>query len=750
MNKVIFWLALLFASLTLRAQESVHPVPKLSAFTQQFLLKFDAQKDKSVLVPGYNYKRINGAWYLSSLIKVAADADESKITGSGILIGTKAGQVWTAQFPADRLHQCLQTEGISYIGLDMPVIPYLDSARKTTRADSAQRGIYLPETVTGRNVIVGVIDAGFDFNHPAFYDTTNNRYRIKKVWAQKISGTPPAGFAYGAEITDSNAIRFRGTDTTLISHGTHVAGIAAGSGYGSNVNNARFRGMAFESDMVMVGIMPQPGEWVTAGESDIIDGMNYIFTYAAGIGKPAVVNLSWGSTLGPHDGNSLFSQACDALTGAGKIFVCAAGNNGEDTVHLQKSFAAADSLVSTFVTFSPYLDSAHLATWVDVWGDTGKSFCLNISLYDTTSAVANTGFICLSDTTQSFNLVGSNGDTCFVTVTMTDTEYNGKPHVFLSFYSRVHDNICLTTKAFSGTVNMWEGYVLPPEGYYGYFKKLGYSWAVSGDANYTVSDIGCTRSALTVGAYTSKTAFRNISGASLYYPGGVRGHIAPFSSFGPTADNRIKPDITAPGFALASAVNSYDTSYSAGATNYSSVICADTVGPRIYRYAMLAGTSMASPCAAGIAGMMLQLNPAMTPDDVKAVIANTALTDTYTGTLPASGTNTWGHGKINAYRAIRYLAGVLTVESKNMDPVNCLLYPNPGNGSFSIDFISETIEKLSVEIFDATGKMVEKFGWDVTIGANTRAFTLRHSNHGLFYTRVTSSAGYSVIRTIVE
>src|SRR6185312_7705278 len=130
-------------------------------------------------------------------------------------------------------------------------------------------------------------------------DTTHSRYRIERVWQQKAQGTPPPGFAYGNELTDTNTIKATGYDTAILSHGTHVTGIAAGSGYGSN-NNNRFRGFAFESDIVLVAIMPAPSEWAVAGEADIVDGMNYIYNYAASVGKPAVVNLSWGATIGPH------------------------------------------------------------------------------------------------------------------------------------------------------------------------------------------------------------------------------------------------------------------------------------------------------------------------------------------------------------------------------------------------------------------------------------------------------------------
>ncbi len=752
MKHIFILLFVLFTGLySATAQEQVPALPKLSAFTRQYFADRAQWPGKETL-PGYVYKEINNQPYLSAFLKVNNNMDQAKLDALGIYVGTKAGNIWVVQIPISNIDAITKVTDIGYIGLDMPIRPFLDSARKQTKADSAQRGIALPMPMTGKNVIVGVIDAGFDLNHPTMYDTTYSKYRIQRVWAQKVAGAPPTGFAYGNEMTDTNVIKARGSDTTILSHGTHVAGIAAGSGYGSTAaNNNQYRGMAFESDMVLVGIMPAPSEWAVAGESDIIDGINYIFSYATAQGRPAVINLSWGATIGPHDGNSLFSQACDALTGAGKIFVCAAGNNGEDTVHLQKTFTTADTTVSTFVTFSPYLAANNQQTWVDVWGDSSSTFCFTVKLYNANTAVDSTVQICLADTTRSFMLKGTNGDTCFVTASMTDVEYNGKPHALLHFYSRVTDNICLTTTAKNAVVNMWEGYVLPPEGYYGYLLKLGYPWAVSGDANMTVSDIGCTRSAITVAAYTSKTSFRNIANQVRSYSGAVHGKIAPFSSFGPTEDLRIKPDIAAPGFALASAVNSYDTSYNVGGPNYSSIVHAYTANGRTYNYAMLAGTSMASPCVAGIVAMMLQMNPLLSPDSVKAILSRTAILDAYTGALPAAGNTTWGHGKINAYKALQYLATKLSVENTlNEDPLACILYPNPNKGGFTISYTSSTKESVMVSMYDITGRLVNTQMWQVGTGSNTHQFNLGQQPNGVYFIKLSGAKGYKVMKMTVQ
>jgi len=725
--------------------------PGLSASTRQYLDICKKAKDKNARLPQYVYKKINNKLYISALIKVNPGMNQSALDALGVYIGTKAGSIWTAQVPVENVVAFTGVGGINFIDLDAPIFPALDNARKYTKADSAQSGINLPMPMSGKDVVVGIIDAGFDLNHPTFYDTTHSEYRVKKIWTQKIAGTPPAGFAYGNEMTDTDAIRALGTDTGITPHGTHVTGIAAGSGYGSAPNNRQYRGMAYQSDIVFVGIMPAPSEWAVAGESDIIDGMNYIYAYAAAVGKPCVINLSWGSTIGPHDGLSLFSQACDALTGPGKIFVCAAGNNGEDTIHLQKTFTATDTSVSTFVTFSTALDTSNQRTWVDVWGDTSKTFCFNMLLYNGAAAIDSTGIICIDGTTHNYNLIGSNGDTCFITITTVAAEYNGKPHADISFFSRVHDNICLTTKATDGVVDMWEGYVLPPEGFYGALKALDYPWAVSGDVNMTVSDIGCTRSAVTVAAYTSKNGFVNISGSTLYYPGTAFGRLAPFSSFGPTRDLRVKPDISAPGLALASSISSFDTSYAHTGTNYNAVVDTIVLSGHTYAYAMAAGTSMASPCVSGIVAMMLQLDPSLAPDSVKSIINANAIVDVYTGTIPAGGNVSWGNGKINAYKSLKYMAQQLSVQNTlTTDPLDCLLFPNPSKGSFTIDYVSKSSGKLTVEITDVTGRLVSRQYWFVNIGYNSRQFTIPDFSKGVYFTKISSGSKSNVIKTVIE
>jgi hypothetical protein len=202
-----------------------------------------------------------------------------------------------------------------------------------------------------------------------------------------------------------------------------------------------------------------------------------------------------------------------------------------------------------------------------------------------------------------------------------------------------------------------------------------------------------------------------------------------------------------------SAVSSYDPSFSSGGSEYTSTISAhlDAISGRTYSYAILGGTSMASPCVSGIVAMMLQYSPTLSPDSVKSLININAIKDTFTSvTLPATGTNLWGHGKINAYRTLRYMVGNLSVAQQGIDPMDCILYPNPGTGNFTLSFTGKASEALTISVFDITGKMVTFQSWNVNAGTNSKELNLTQLAKGIYFTKVNSLTGHIVIKTIIE
>jgi serine protease AprX len=131
--------------------------------------------------------------------------------------------------------------------------------------------------------------------------------------------------------------------------------------------------------------------------------------------------------------------------------------------------------------------------------------------------------------------------------------------------------------------------------------------------------------------------------------------IAAFTSRGPTAvDVSAKPDILAPGVGIESLSNPGSALYA----NVPGALLPGTVAQPSLPYLSLSGTSMSAPVVSGIVALMMQANPSLTPNAVKAILQYTA--ETY----PAYDPLTEGAGFVNAKGAIelaRHLASPLTI-----------------------------------------------------------------------------------------
>lgn len=103
-------------------------------------------------------------------------------------------------------------------------------------------------------------------------------------------------------------------------------------------------------------------------------------------------------------------------------------------------------------------------------------------------------------------------------------------------------------------------------------------------------------------------------------PGRTDDIVASYSSKGPTVlDHVAKPDLVAPGNRMTSLFSPNSTI----ATQYPSFAVAAPPG-RPTKYMVLSGTSMATPVVSGAAALMLQQNPNLSPDTVKARMMKTA------------------------------------------------------------------------------------------------------------------------------
>ena len=197
------------------------------------------------------------------------------------------------------------------------------------------------EGLFGKGVLVAILDSGIDYANMDFRNPDGTT-RIVSIWDQTTPGTPPAGYALGAEysrqqiddaLLKNDPLEMRRlvpvTDTS--GHGTAVAGIAAGNGRGSG---NRYRGVASESELIIVKL-GRPREEGFPRTTELMMGLNYVVEKALETGKPVAVNISIGNTYGSHDGTSLLERFIDDISNFWKSVICIGmGNEAASAGHI--------------------------------------------------------------------------------------------------------------------------------------------------------------------------------------------------------------------------------------------------------------------------------------------------------------------------------------------------------------------------------------------------------------------------------
>ena len=216
----------------------------------------------------------------------------------------------------------------------------VEDARRVSCIDAVQRP---PFSLSGRGVLVGIIDSGIDYANPDFIREDGST-RIRALWDQSIPGNPPAGYALGSEYTEEEINRALEKKPDLSAmmeivpsrdtsgHGTAVAGIAAGNGRRSQ--GKRYRGVAWESDFIVVKL----GNPRTDGfprTTELMQGVDYVIRKAMEYRLPIAVNISFGNTYGSHDGTSLLERFMDSASDVWKNVICVgSGNEGNSAGHV--------------------------------------------------------------------------------------------------------------------------------------------------------------------------------------------------------------------------------------------------------------------------------------------------------------------------------------------------------------------------------------------------------------------------------
>jgi minor extracellular serine protease Vpr len=710
MKNVLFLLLLLVCSAHLFAQPASMPAQTHAAMQ---VIQKDLQQNRSIpsrevrdFYPIYSH---NDQDYIAVLCKVNADFNKADAIRDGYDVGAVIGNIVSMRIPLHRLREDFSYPGIEYIEVAEKIAPELDGALVDARVNLVHKGEGLPQPYTGKNVIVGIVDWGFDYTHPMFYDTTLDHTRILAAWDQvKKIGTPPDGFSHGAAYTDVDQLAIAQHDTVsplTDYHGTHVAGIAGGSGAGTI-----YRGVAFESDLLF--------SQMRNDVSSSVDAFQWMYNVSQAAGKRLVINNSWGNyRLFPLDGTSLLSQAIDAMSDLGVVFVFSAGNNGDINFHLKKNFAN-DSVKTQINGFNYNSDQDLWGQSIGMWGEAGNSFSAQLRILNQQNElVAQTElFSTLTATAYIDSFIVTGADTIFYHVTTDATHpLNGRPQMTLDIRS---ENAALKkilyAEAPSGTVHFWNTRLtVYGIGNWGYGFTAPIAGYVNGDKNYGIGHPAVTSSVITAAAH--QTNF----------------HLASFSSYGPRMDDVQKPDISAPGQNIVSSFNSFSSS------NFTPVI-KTTFNGREYEFVRLSGTSMSAPMVSGVAALILEADPTLSAEAVKDILINSARTDGLTGDIPPEGHIRWGHGKLDALNALQ---GLNNVSVTNITTSQNDIYPNPAS---DVVYVIKDLEGNETYQFRGIdGKLIRAGQFDESISLDDVA-------DGMYILSIENTNGIATYRVVVE
>ena len=643
-------------------------------------------KKENPLLPIY---MVNGKLCLSTLAKVNQAFTPNDLNDKAF-IGSRVADIITLKIPLENLTEIKNFNNIIQLNVAEKIFPNNDKMTWDVRADSVWVGHGLSSSYTGKNVLIGVTDWGFDYDHPMFMDTGLTNSRIRAAWDHfKHVGNQPTGFGYGTEYVTPTELDNANSDTAgdyydYATHGNHVAGIAGGSGAG-----LKYRGVAFESEFLFNSIQLDAGA--------AMDAFVWMKNIADNDWKRLVINMSWGLYyMGTMDGTSLVSQAIDSLSLQGVTFVTSGGNNGNDNFHIRKVFSS-DS-IRTRIGFYPY--SAHPSMWgqcISMWGQPANPFYSRVEVYNSSNQlVANSRYFNTNSDNgyrSDYLLVGS--DTVFYNYSIDSAHpNNNRPHQRLRVKNtNTSLRIVLHSYATTGTVHYWN--VVELSNGVGNWGLDFYAYGndgVAGDNQYGLGEPACTESAITVAAHQPAT----VAITGVEYPG----NIASFSSIGPTYDERMKPDVSAPGMNIISSINSYTTrSYTSAAST--------TFNGRTYHFAPFSGTSMASPATAGVVALMLEASPTIEPRQIRDILRNTAREDNRTGTIPLAGSTRWGHGKVTATTAIQQAENVVSIEENESLESGLLVFPNPSRGTFILD-LGQKIQIKRIFITGLNGRLIKE------------------------------------------
>ena len=640
MNRLIVFLLFIFTSLGIIAQRPRYE--KMSPFVREAIASALATKQ---LTRSQSDDRL-----LTAFVRIDGNAAEV-LRQYGCKELARVGDISIAAIPLSKLGTLSCGRQVKRIETGRRCSIQMDTTRIVVNAEKVYTGEGLSQSYTGCGVVVGVQDIGFDLTHPNFYSADMSKYRIKALWDQLSRDTIGSTLYVGRDYVGREALlKLRHPiDGETQTHGTHTAGIAAGSGAEGDGDVSPYRGMACDADLVLVdnaadnASLIDPKDYYKFTYATDALGFKYIFDYAERMHQPCVINFSEGSSQDFHGYDQLYYELLAKLIGPGRIIVSSAGNDGARNSYIHKNIGkerAGAFIMGNEKRFSCTAKSKQTFTFrVSVYDNVASPQIVDIS----TVNVCNAQDSLLTDSL----LVG--GKKYIWRVLAYPNSYDARETAYdfqISSPSKLGDSpqVSLQVMGRDADIELYRmsGYMFP----HSLDPVLD-----AGDCRYTIFSPSSSPDVICVGSTSYRTQFVNYLGEKKVYDSGQKGIRSPFSAMGPTLDGRIKPDVMAPGQNI---ISSYSTFFINNPKNVNASVKSDVrhfeYNGRTYAWNANAGTSMSAPVVTGAIALWLQADPTLTPADCLEIFAKTC---SHYDTSLSYPNNLYGYGQIDVATGLR-------------------------------------------------------------------------------------------------
>ena len=740
MKKTLLFASLCLATSGVASAQVVEQAPKLNASLTLLMSKHREVKANPATRSKVRTLTVGQrAYSTAENISVTIDCEDAqalveKLQADGFTARVATENVLTARISMDAVERIAAMPEVKHIALARRFQKKMNKARAATNVTKVHSGEGLETPFTGKGVVIGVIDQGFQYDHAAF-KTKDGKQRVRAVWDfTKKNSQPTTNIPTGGEKKES--------------HATHVTGIAAGTDLSNKCG-----GVAPDADIIM---MPS-----TFDDDEIINGVKYVKEFAEKEGKPWVVNMSFGSQIGPHDGTQLYDQTIEKMIGKGGFVTAANGNEGGQKIHAMAEVPAGETryLIFSRPDNSENPEDETVFFFSALAADSVAHFKLTPVIY------ADGKMITL--TAEQWKKAKDKEVASFVE---NINEYNKKQELYGEFNLEKFEDffdeeklgerprmmlLALKVESVSQTPQTFHAWI--EASYYGEFSELSFQGEsarmVRGDDQYLVGEGASTiPSAVSVASFNTATSWyaklieESIETAGEPYSSGEVGGSSIFSSAGPYLGNGMKPLVAAPGSYINSAFNAYDSDIDYEEDEYVTDVL--TVNGKKQYYGMMEGTSMASPFMAGVLALWLEAYPQLSYEQVVEIVKKTSVRDNKVGT--EEWTRKRGYGKIDAYAGLKealQLASVSGIDhvGNSAIPVSIL----KSEGEWNILF-NNAERFANIRVFATDGRLVKQQSLSGISQGQDTTLSFRGLTPGAYLVQIVTAGSTATHRVIVQ